>query len=779
MEWSATGEFEDRATAVVVSRDFEVPEFTVTQDGDTVTVSTAHVELHYDGGEFSPEGLTVDLKGAPDIHYSTWWYGVELPQMLPFRGNLGGTARTLDEVDGECPLEPGLLATYGFATLDDSTSVAMNAEGWVTSRATGRRDLYLFAHGRDYQGAMDDYFRLTGRPSLVPRYTLGNWWSRYWRYDHEAYVELMDEFTSERLPFSVAVIDMDWHLVEVDPAIGTGWTGYTWNRELFPDPVAFLAELHDRGLAVTLNVHPADGVRRHEEAYPDMARALGIDPASGDAIAFDISSQEFVDAYLRYLHRPLEEDGVDFWWLDWQSGSYSRVVGLDPLWMLNHVHFKDSGRGGRRPLTFSRYSGPGSHRYAIGFSGDTIATWASLDFQPRFTATAANIGYHWWSHDIGGHMHGVADQELVARWIQFGVFSPVNRLHSSSSTFASKEPALLGPEAGPVAARFLRLRHLLVPYLYSAAWDSHSAGIALARPVYYEHGHHGAAYEYPNTYLFGPDLLVAPITAARDTTAMVGRSRIWLPDGLWTDIFTGATYRGGRVSTLHRPLETYPVLARAGALVPLSADPLAPLDENPTALVVKVFPGEGESVLVEDDGAAAPAPMRTVFAQQWDRVDEHARVTITATTEGATVRPIESLSFDLVGVSTVESANVEIDGVEHPCVVEAASGDVQELLAPALRVRIEGVNLAASIRVVVTGVAARDNDAQAQVVELLQRARIEYRLKDRALTAVQRLTGLELADELSSIGMPEILRDAITEIMATIEVAAPEFPPTT
>ena len=130
----------------------------------------------------------------------------------------------------------------------------------------GRKDIYLFGHGRDYAGALADYHRLTGPTPLVPRYVLGNWWSRFWPYTGSEYLELMDRFAAERIPLSVSVIDMDWHLVDVDPEIGTGWTGYTWNRELFPDPERFLGALHDRGLRVTLNVHPADGVRRHKEA---------------------------------------------------------------------------------------------------------------------------------------------------------------------------------------------------------------------------------------------------------------------------------------------------------------------------------------------------------------------------------------------------------------------------------------------------------------------------------------------------------------------------------
>ncbi len=144
----------------------------------------------------------------------------------------------------------------------------------------------------------------------------------------------------------------------------------------------------------------------------------------------------------------MEEDGVDFWWIDWQQGGLTRQPGLDPLWGLDHLHYLDSARNdgsdyserNPRPLTFSRYAGPGSHRYPIGFSGDTVVTWESLKFQPEFTACASNIGYGWWSHDIGGHMFGYRDEELEVRWYQLGAFSPINRLHSTDSPFNGKEP---------------------------------------------------------------------------------------------------------------------------------------------------------------------------------------------------------------------------------------------------------------------------------------------------------------------------------------------------
>lgn len=381
-------------------------------------------------------------------------------------------------------------------------------------------------------------------------------------------MELLERFGEEGIPFSVAVLDMDWHLVDIDPAIGSGWTGYTWNRELFPDPAGFLKQLHDKHLKVTLNVHPADGVRRHEDKYVDMVKELGDEAKEGEAVEFDITNPRFLEAYFKILHEPLEEEGVDFWWIDWQSGNTTKVEGLDPLWMLNHYHYLHNCRDGKRGLCFSRYAGPGSHRYPVGFSGDTVITWESLDFQPYFTATAANIGYTWWSHDIGGHMMGYMDHELAVRWVQFGVFSPVNRLHSSSNPFTVKEPWNYPAEKAEIMKKYLRLRHMLVPYLFTMNEMCHSQGMPLVEPVYYEHPWEEAAYQYGNEYYFGTQLLVCPVTAPTEKSVLRARTQAWLPEGIWFDFFTGRIYQGNRHVVLWRKLEEMPVFAKAGAIIP-------------------------------------------------------------------------------------------------------------------------------------------------------------------------------------------------------------------
>ncbi|MGN6687761.1 MAG: TIM-barrel domain-containing protein, partial [Actinomycetales bacterium] len=559
LEYAADGVFEDRASTFAIRRRLPVPEYSVRDTGSHLVLTTSRLRLTYDKGPFSAAGLAVEVLGGVTNYHSVWRYGQPAP-------NLGGTARTLDMADGAIPLEPGVTAEEGFSVIDDSRSFVFDDDGWVAPRDGSRQDLYVFAYGRGHADAVRALYEVSGQTPLLPRWALGNWWSRYHPYSAESYERLLDRFDAEGLPFSVAVLDMDWHLLDVDPRYGSGWTGYTWNRELFPDPPAFLLRLHERGLHVTLNVHPADGVRPFEEAHPDMAAALGHDPDAEEAIAFDVTDRAFMEAYFEVLHRRLEQDGVDFWWVDWQSGPYSRVAGIDPLWMLNHFHYLDNARGGRRGLTFSRYAGPGSHRYPIGFSGDTVISWASLDFQPYFTATAANIGYGWWSHDIGGHLFGAKDDELATRWVQLGVFSPILRLHSTNDPFTTKEPWSFGIEAQGIQTRYLRLRHRLVPYLHTMNYRA-ASGVPLIRPLYHQWPNAPEAYRHGNEYLFG-DLLVAPVTAPRDRGTLTGRVPVWLPEGEWVDVLSDRVYDGGREMVMHRPLDTLPVLARAGAIVP-------------------------------------------------------------------------------------------------------------------------------------------------------------------------------------------------------------------
>jgi alpha-glucosidase (family GH31 glycosyl hydrolase) len=608
LEWSDDGIFEDRASSFALHREFDPPEFSVIDRKGTLDVSTGRFHLHYDGREFSANGLTVTTPAG-----GRWRFGQPT-------GNLGGTARTLDDADGRIPFDDGVAARGGIAVIDDSASFLFDAEGWTVPRAPGGRDLYVFAYGRDYPAAVHALYELSGHPPVLPRWALGNWWSRYHPYTADEYLGLFDRFDAEGLPFSVAVIDMDWHRVDsVPPQYGTGWTGYSWERSLIPDPPAFLEELHRRSLRTTLNLHPADGVRPFEDAYPQMARAVGVDPESHQTIPFDPADRAFLDAYFRVLHHPLEDQGVDFWWIDWQQGTTSSVPGIDPLWLLNHFHFLDSGREGRRPMVFSRYAGPGSHRYGVGFSGDSVVSWASLAFQPEFTATAANIGYSWWSHDIGGHTRGTRDDELATRWLQLGVFSPILRLHSANNPFIRKEPWEFPLEPRQAMGEALRFRHRLLPYLHTMNHRA-AAGFPLVRPMYHLAPEHDEAYSVPNQFAFGSQLIVAPVTSPRDRVSRLSATTAWLPPGTWTDVFTGTVYDGDRWAELHRGLDSVPALLRGGGILPLGGPNEMDATRNPDDLELLVAPSDsGDLTLVEDDGQGDGTCLRTVSTSlEWE-----------------------------------------------------------------------------------------------------------------------------------------------------------------
>ncbi len=603
LEYEENGHFRDTATQTVLCREMPVPSFTVSEDEGNLIVETEALRLKYDRRPFSGQGLTVALKGSYAVYGSMWHYGEKIR-------TFGGTARTLDEADGAIPLEDGLTSWQGYAVLEDSRSMGMDDEGNLLPARPRGTDLYFFGYGRDFKGCVRDFLRLSGPAPVIPRFALGNWWSRYYPYTQEGYRELMERFQAEGIPLSVSVLDMNWHVTDIDPEYGTGWTGYTWDREKFPEPEKLLSWLHDRGLRVTLNDHPADGVRASEEMYPRMAKAMGRDPKERVPFPYDAADPKYERAFEDTVLCPLEEMGVDFWWLDWQQKGGSSDPGMDPLFTLNHTRYLHALRRGLPPMILSRYGGPGSHRYPVGFSGDTCITWASLDFQPFFTSSAANIAFSRWSHDIGGHMHGAADPELTVRWVQFGVFSPVMRLHSSNNPFMEKEPWKFPPEEAGVIGRFMRLRHRLVPWLYSREIEFSARGGMPLRPMYFDYPMDGAAYHAKGQYMLGDVMTVRPVTKPMDREAMLSPADTFLPEGLWTDFFTGLRYRGGRKVTMYRPLESIPALVKAGGILPMDGDETpangVPLPQN---LLIRFFAGaDGETVLTEDNGRLPQDP---------------------------------------------------------------------------------------------------------------------------------------------------------------------------
>ena len=761
MEYREDGKFEDRPTQSVWNRRFDAVPHRLVKDGEGFELFTDRMHVIYSGGPFSKNSLMVKAIGGLHPFGANWYYGEE-------DGNLGGTARTLDDVNGACALQDGILSQNGCAVLDDSKSLILTEEGWIEPRQGEGVDIYLFAYGNDYKEALNDFYRLTGKTPMLPRYALGNWWSRYYSYTEDSYKELVTRFEQEKIPFSVGVIDMDWHLVEdVDPKYGSSWTGYTWNKKYFPDPKRFMTWLHDHGMRITLNLHPAEGIRAYEEAYTRIAEELGnVDTANEAPVDFDIANRKFLEAYFKCVLHPEEEKGVDFWWIDWQQGNTTKVPGLDPLWMLNHYHYLDNARDGRRPLTFSRYAGPGSHRYPVGFSGDTHMTWDSLDFQPYFTSTASNIGYGWWSHDIGGHMLGYKNNEMAARWVQFGVFSPINRLHSSKSEFMGKEPWRYPMEIGAVMTDFLRLRHSLIPYLYTMHHRAYAENIPLILPMYYSYPQNREAYGVKNQYEFGTAFMVAPITTPKHSGVNRGKVQVWLPEGLYIDFFTGMIYSGGRTLDMYRDIHSIPVLAHAGAIVPMTGEILGTAAvHNPETLAIRVYGGaDGSFSLYEDDNETNAylkgEAVNTKMELNWEK-------------KTFTISPAEG-KLELIPAK--RTIKVQFFGVKDSAVTVSVGGKevsaekTYDAAKSCLTVALPETSVTEELTVTMTEGGLGSNDVEGMIFDLLDRGELDFYEKEGVYALMQKKisTAAKLA-QLQALNLEPELIGAVAEILTAYE----------
>lgn len=615
LEYAPDGKFVDNKSFMAVIREYPDVPYTIKDNSKQVVIATSKFKLVYKktGGPLSADNLTISSTKAITTPF-VWKPGTQQ------KGNLKGTYRTLDGYDGaeyqyanpkyEMPIEDGILATDGWTLIDDSQRLLFDGDKdweWVTERtsAEGAQDWYFMAYGHDYKSALLSYTKFAGKVPLPPRYTFGYWWSRYWSYSDQDFRNLIAGFRQLDLPLDVLVIDMDWH--PLTHSAGGGWTGWDWNERLFPDYKKFLAFLDEQGVKATMNLHPAEGVRPFEKKYKEFIQRYGKE--AGKAYEWMGSDKRYVKALFdTYLH-PYMDEGVDFWWLDWQQWEKDRAIAsLDNVFWCNYIWFSDMERHGqKRPLLYHRWGGLGNHRYQIGFSGDSYITWKSLKFLPYFNSTASNVLYGYWSHDIGGHQslkHGTpVEPQLYTRAMQMGQYLPIIRSHSTKDPSLNKEPWAFDQTTQRRLANVINGRYALVPYIYTMARKTYETGIALCRPLYYDSPEAKEAYAYKEEYMFGDNMLIAPVTEEVDEESGYASVKLWLPAGEWLEYETGTMLQGAKTYERRFTMDEYPVYVKAGSILPYYGK-LKNLSGTEQAVTVRVFPGadSGEFILYEDNG---------------------------------------------------------------------------------------------------------------------------------------------------------------------------------
>eukprot|EP00026_Physarum_polycephalum_P002216 Phypoly_transcript_02221.p1 GENE.Phypoly_transcript_02221~~Phypoly_transcript_02221.p1 ORF type:complete len:941 (-),score=116.19 Phypoly_transcript_02221:93-2759(-) len=686
MEYSPSGAFRDSATLAFLNRDLPVPPFTTQSVNGGTIIKTGSLVLSYSGGGmFTASNLNVSLQLGNE---TVTWNTASQPT-----GNLLGTIRTLDTINGSTPLycpsmtpddeytnhcTLGVISRDGWAIYDDSESASWDNDPtwpwfappstngscnvsyndridclpgggtqqqcaakqccWSPDAAAGvpwcfysgpaetsYQDMYFFGYGHNYVQALQDFTQLSGPIPTFPRYIFGPQYSRWHAYNEVDEVTIVEDwYEALGIPLDVLVLDMDWHYTYYTgaptcyPSVN-GWTGYTWDRTLFPNPARFLTWAHAKGLHITNNMHPAAGVQCSEQYYPEFAVSMGVNPDTKNSIAYDIQNKTYSTNFFEIVLQPLSNqgsmDGIDYWWIDYQQGESSIAPGINPTFWVNYVFSTAASWWGTsvRPLIMARWGGLGNHRMStIGFSGDTQTSWQSLAFQPYFTATASNVGF-FWSHDLGG-FGGQPDPELYVRWIQWGTFSNLLRTHCDGKMPGGgytrdiwEYPAYYFE----IMREAFVLRSRLVPYIYTQHALSYVSGIGLLRPMYYSYPEENDAYEVPTQYMFGDTFLVSPVVAPNPGNNLT-EITIWIPSGVWIEYHSGQAFTGPQLLNRSYDITEIPAFVPAGAIIPMRSDLDSPTigsaQQIPGVLRIDLFPYQSTqtttALLVEDDGVS-------------------------------------------------------------------------------------------------------------------------------------------------------------------------------
>ncbi len=588
IEYRENGVFLDAPTQLVLNRNFTKPNFNVKQDRYYLEISTNYFKLSYKKEQkiTTSKNLKVEVLNSNSV----WYYNhVEAKNY---------SAPLMIE-DGKIENTKSLYSLDGFVSIDDSQSKIIDLDGTFRDNDFEGYDIYLFVYLNDFYLCLKDYFNLTGYPSLIPRFALGNWWSRNKDYNDLTLKELVDNFKKHDIPVSIILLDKDWH---IRPNVNKKQliTGFTFNKQLFKSPYEMISYLHTQGIRIGLNIDPTEGFYDIDEYFEQAKKYLEVD--QNGVIPYNVLEPRWVDVYLKMFIHPLDALGIDFYWLN----SYDRKNSMQDF-LLKHYQFYDMERNyKRRPMLLSYGNSLAQHRYPVLYSGKTIVSWESLKQIPKYNASATNNGVSWWSHDIGGYFKGIEDNELYIRYVQLGTFSPILKFGADKGKYYKREPWRWGVKTQSIVKSYLELRHKLIPYLYSEAYKYTKDGVPILKPIYYVAPEMYDDLLYSDEYYFGSQLFVCPITKKKDHIMDRVVHRFYMPEGIWYDFFTGQKYPGNNTYVAFYKDQNYPVFAKAGSIIPLGTNDSINDTNPPKNMEIHFFPGiSNEYLLYEDDGLSS------------------------------------------------------------------------------------------------------------------------------------------------------------------------------
>jgi alpha-glucosidase (family GH31 glycosyl hydrolase) len=542
---------------------------------------------------------------------------------------------------------PLLVSSRGYAIFFDNPGDAAIAVGRSES---GIRIVYAaeagtlawyFLQGGDLRGVMREVAELLGRAPLPPRWALGYLQSTRHFQDTAELRQLPGTLREKRIPCDGLI-----YLSSYGEARG-------WNRgvghlefqpELWSDPQALLNEVRGQHFQVITHEYPvlhSDSPLFKEAESHGYLLAEGYERASASGTNYR-QGQRYIDfsnpaarTWWWAAHRELAELGVAGWWLDGGEGppAESTLHGGSGSLLHNiydryrHEAFakgEATDRPDRRVFLLCRSGAAGMQRFgATCWSGDINNDFATLEAQIPLGLNTGLSGIPYWGTDVGGFFHPIPESgELYARWFQLGAFSPIFRSHGW--VWREHVPWAHGSEVEAICRQYAELRYRLLPYTYTLAWQAHQLGLPLMRPLVMNYPDDPRVWGLGHQFLWGDDLLVAPVTREGATAWPV-----YFPAGVWHDFWTGARHEGPGGITVGAPLDHLPLFVRAGAIVPMG--PVVqhtaerPLDE----ITLLIYPdGASRFELYEDDGHTNAYRRGHYALTTFECAANHATVTV-------------------------------------------------------------------------------------------------------------------------------------------------------
>ena len=582
LEYSADGIFNNYETINIKNRRFEMPEFSKQEDENILRIETPVFVLTYlKNANFSSRTLNAKINDK-----EVWYYGQKEVR------NLGGTIVSLDS---KLELSKGLFAVDGIATIDDSKSLCFDENSNVINNPTSKNyiDIYLFIYGKDFGMCLMDYYKLTSMPPLIPRYALGNWWSREYDYKDSDVLELIDKFNRHNIPLSVFMLDNGW--AKKDEKYPEIKNGFSFDQELYPSVPEFISKVHEKGIKLGVKINPQYGFYPFENYFETASKYLPVNKHG--FIDFNPYDMKNIDLLLKIFIHPLEQSGVDIIWNDYFDTDKNKI------YLMNYYLHKDNVLRNVRDIVLSRNSTYASHMYNVMYSGRNQISWDTLRLLPKINLTASNIGASFYSHDVGGSVGGIEDSDFYLRSVQFGVFSPILRFNVQKGDYFKRAPWKWDVVTDSIASDYLRLRHKLIPYIYSEAYKYHKEGKVLVQPFYYYKLTLYDDENYSNQYYFGSSFMISPIVNPMDEIINRTIQRFYMPNGVWYDFKTGKRFLGNHKYISFYPISDYPIFVKQGSVIPMAGEDSYMGVSNPKTMEVHVFPGESNTYhLYEDDG---------------------------------------------------------------------------------------------------------------------------------------------------------------------------------